>query len=471
MSCARARKARTRRRKPKLRHGAVHFAVVVWMVFATASAQDSDRSFADVVERVRPAVVSISVRSLGSEFAWGPERGGTVRQSPSTRGYGSGIILDTGGRILTNRHVIHEAVTIQVRFDDGATASGTLIGQDPETDLALVQVDDPTGISSAHVARLGDSDSLRVGDWVIAFGSPFGYHHTVSVGIVSATGRQVDAIERDHVTPFHSFIQTDAAINPGNSGGPLINSNGQVVGINTAYNPGAPGIAFAIPINLATPIADQLARAGRVSRGYLGIVPQSLDKELARALGLTESAGLLIADVRPEGPADRAGLSRGDVLVELDGRPITAVSVYGAALAALAPGNPVEAVVYRHGQTTRLSVTPDDRPEKDTPPKENRDSAGDGFGIEVVNRWSLEVGRLGAKKAGQGVIISYVAPGSSADRKELKKGDAILEIVGEGIWREDDYGAALLKRVDDRPVLILIRPRGQRTTRYVALTP
>lgn len=459
----------TKHRKLKHRHWVAPFAVTVWTFIAALSAQKIDPSFADVVDRVRPAVVTISVtRSRGSEFGWESEHGGTVRQTPSTRAYGSGIIFDTEGRILTNRHVIQGAVSIRVGFADGRTVTGTLIGQDPETDLALLQVS--AGIPSTHVAQLGDSDSLRVGDWVIAFGSPFGYHHTVSVGVVSATGRQLDAIEQNHATPFHSFIQTDAAINPGNSGGPLITVSGQVVGINTAYNPAAPGIAFAIPINLAVPIANQLARVGRVSRGYLGIVPQRIDEELARSLDLVELTGLLIADVRPDGPADRAGLSRGDVLLELGGRPVQTVSDYGTALAALAPGGPIEAVVYRGGQTARLSVTPGNRPQISAPPRENSHSAGDAIGIEVINRWSLEAGRLGAKKAGQGVIINYVSPGSSADQKYLKKGDAILEIGGEGIWREDDYAAALEKSPTDRPVLILIRPAGQKTTRYVALS-
>ncbi len=357
----------TRRPIPRPERSAIAWGAAALAVSVAAPAHEIDRSIADIVDRVRPSVVSISVtRSRGSEFAWGPERGGTVRQTPSTRGFGSGIVLDVDGRILTNRHVVNEAVTIQVGFTDGRRVNGRLVGQDSETDLAVLQID-RADLSNDHIALLGDSDSLRVGDWVIAFGSPFGYHHTVSVGVVSATGRQLDSIERDHPTPFHSFIQTDAAINPGNSGGPLIDTSGRVVGINTAYNPGAPGIAFAIPINLAARVAGKLTTAGRVSRGYLGIVPQDLDAELAEALSLAEISGLLIADVRPDGPEDQAGLSQGDVLVKLGARSIATVADYGAVLAELSPGEqqrPSES--HRPTDPTSLECPAKTRSEQET---------------------------------------------------------------------------------------------------------
>ena len=344
-----------------------------------------------------------------------------------------------------------------------------VVGRDLETDLAVLEVDDSSGITEAHVARFADSGSVRVGDWVMAIGSPFGYRHTVSVGVVSAAERELDSFNGDRLTAFQRYIQTDAAINPGNSGGPLIDASGFVVGINTAFNPVGPGVAFAIPIDLAGPVASELVRSGFIVRGYLGIVPQHLDDDLAAALGLTDKAGVLIADVKPEGPADRGGVSRGDILISLSGIRTPTVSAYIASLTELSPGRPTEATLVRAGQETKLVVTPEIRPGRIDSEKPEEEP-GDILGLDVADRWSLEASRLDAKKNGQGVVITYVSPGGLADQKKLKKGDIILEMGDRSIWRKEEYQEALEEHVTSRPLLMLIQSRGRGTTRFIALS-
>src|SRR3954447_9206866 len=293
---------------------------------STGPAMASLVNFADVVERLNPAVVNIDTTTRGSErkrrnrapspgdpfdapFDFGNPRD---RDSPR-RGAGSGFIIDADGSILTNNHVVDRAERITVKLSDGRSMRARLIGADPDTDIALIKVDGQSGLP---VAPLGDSATLRMGEWVCAIGNPLGYEHTVTVGVVSFLGRKLFDRSLDN------YIQTDAAINFGNSGGPLINAEGEVIGINAAISSRASSIGFAVPVNGATSILAQLRAQGRVSRGYIGVALKDLDPDLRQSLGLTVAHGALIQDVTPGSPADRAGLHAYDVVVGLDDRVV-----------------------------------------------------------------------------------------------------------------------------------------------------
>jgi serine protease Do len=253
-------------------------------LFLTArpsQAADKKGPFAEVASSVRPTVVSISSSTpRGSEISRA-----RFRRTPSAQRFGSGFILDNDGHILTNNHVVNDAFGIQVALSDGTEYPAAIVGQDPDTDLALIRLIVQHPIAATRISKLGSSDSVSVGDWVMAVGSPFGFHHTISVGVISAKGRHLDRIEGETLPPpYQDFLQTDASINPGNSGGPLVDLQGRVVGVNTAYNPGGAGIGFAIPIDLARDVAEKLLRHGEVTRGYLGVHPQDLTPDLAETL-------------------------------------------------------------------------------------------------------------------------------------------------------------------------------------------
>ena len=316
--------------------GAMIIAIGINSARAVSSSADNDilnrssKAFVNVVKKAKPAVVHIRVekttssplRGQGGEDIFnhpffdqffGPQN----RQRPDRpqrrehkqRGQGSGFIISKDGFILTNNHVIEDADVIKVSLSDDREFDARLIGSDPQSDVALLKIEDPENLP---VIALGDSDALEVGEWVIAIGNPFGLSQTVTVGVVSAKGRSSVGINQ-----YENFIQTDAAINPGNSGGPLINVHGEVVGINTALfskTGGYMGIGFAIPINMARSIEDQLQKDGKVTRGWLGVVIQNVDKELAESFGLKEAGGILVSEVQKDSPASKAGIKQGDVI-------------------------------------------------------------------------------------------------------------------------------------------------------------
>src|SRR5437667_60119 len=321
-----------------------------------------EEAFTTVADRVTPAVVNVSTvprkqpaeeaperfrEFFGEEFY---ERFFRRRPREDTRASGSGVIVDAKGYVLTNNHVIENAQDITVRLSDGRKFTAKLVGRDPKTDLAVLKVDAPALLP---VAELGDSDQLRVGQWAIAIGNPFGLDRTVTVGIVSATARN-----RVGVATYENFIQTDASINPGNSGGPLLNLDGKVIGINTAIVAAGQGIGFSIPINQAREVMRQLIASGRVVRGWLGIAIQDLTDELAGTFGVREregavqlnlgiSGGLLVTDVVAGSPGDRAGLRRGDVIVELGKKPVADPPALYRTLAQLKPGDRVLVLIHR----------------------------------------------------------------------------------------------------------------------------
>ncbi len=427
--------------------------------------------FVEVARRVQPAVVSISVsKSRGPEIAWA-----RTRRSPAAVRYGSGVIIDREGHTLTNNHVVDEAIRIRVSLSDGTEYPAEIIGQDPDSDLALIRLISQSPIDTSRVAPLGNSDSIRVGDWVMAVGSPFGFHHTVSVGVISAKGRHLDRIEGDiPPPPYQDFLQTDASINPGNSGGPLIDMAGRVVGINTAYNPVGSGIGFAIPIRLAAKVASELRQHGKVVRGYLGIYPQDLTPEIAEALNLASFQGVLVGEAQPDSPAEAGGVKRGDVILKLAGRPVANAAGFLTLVADHRPEEHIELSVLRNGTPLTLSVVVGRRSSGNQPSKLSDTAFSDtGWpGLEVDSRWGLESRRLRIPKAGQGVVVTYVAPGGPAEQGQIARGDVIFEIDGIAIWNVEDYQKNI-EKVQDRmkPVLFLLLKKDQGHTRFVALRP
>lgn len=314
-------------------------------------------SFADIVRKEKPAVVNISTTEKGSPSGkFLPEThpplgdffGNTLPNEFRGQSLGSGFIIKEDGLILTNYHVIEKADKIIVRLSDEREFEATVIGRDEKTDLALIKIADHR---SLPIVRLGDSDRLDVGEWVIAIGNPFGLEQTVTVGIVSAKGRTIGN------GPFDDYIQTDASINPGNSGGPLFNINGEVVGINTAINPSGQGIGFAIPINQVKKVLDQLETYGKISRGWLGVMIQGLNEELARSFHLKNKDGALISDVFDRSPAFKAGLERGDVIIEFDGQKITQMRMLPPIVAETPIGKSVTLKTIRNGKERAVTVT------------------------------------------------------------------------------------------------------------------
>jgi Do/DeqQ family serine protease len=434
-------------------------------------------AFVSVADRVTPSVVNVSVkvkREARPESGVAPEMEERFREffgpelferffrrrAPRDEGRaaGSGVLVDPRGYILTNNHVVENAAAIEVRLSDDRKFKATLVGRDGRTDLAVLKIENPTG--SLPVADLGDSDRLRVGQWAIAIGNPFGLDRTVTVGIISATGRT-------HVglATYEAFIQTDASINPGNSGGPLLNLDGRVVGINTAIVSSGQGIGFAIPINMARDIMTQLINRGKVVRGWLGIGIQELSPELAAGFGVKEDAGVVVADVMKDGPAAAAGLQPGDVIVEFGGAAIKDVPDLQKRVAAVEPGRAAPVKVVRERKVVTLSVTIGEQPTDDAMEAESGDDVL-GLTVEPLTPETAQQNRLSARS---GLLVTDVAPGSAGAAAGIRAGDAILEVNRRPI---SDVAAfrqmvAGLKPGESVPVYL---QRGGGSNEYVVLT-
>jgi Do/DeqQ family serine protease len=324
----------------------------------------TQRAFTEVSAKVAPAVVNIRAERVRAVPRLGPlfeEFFGDLFRAPrlpqSEQSLGSGFIISAGGLILTNAHVVEGAEQIKVRLSDQRVFPGEVLGLDAKTDVAVLRIKSDKPLP---VAVLGDSDRIRVGQWALAIGNPFGLDGTLTVGVVSATERANVGIE-----DYEDFIQTDASINPGNSGGPLLNVYGEVVGMNTAIVAAGQGIGFAIPINLARQVAEQLIATGKVTRGWLGVTMQPVDPALAESFGLEKASGALVTKVLPDTPAERAGLKRGDVLVTFAGKPVRGVRELQMMVANAPIGKPVAVDIVRDGRRLTLSVritTRDERP-------------------------------------------------------------------------------------------------------------
>jgi serine protease Do len=438
---------------------------------ATAEAADPtavelSRGFALVGKQVAKAVVNISteqiVRDTGMQI---PEQfrdffGGQPfgRENPRDRkmqSLGSGFIVDSTGFIVTNNHVVGHATRIRVKLDDGRTLDAKVIGTDATTDLAVVKIE----AASLPVLTLGSSSKSEVGDWVLAFGSPFGLEKTMTAGIISAKGRVIGA------GPYDDFLQTDAAINPGNSGGPLVNLRGEVVGVNTiiaSQSGGFEGVGFAIPSELAQGVYGQLVKSGKVTRGWLGVQAQELTPELAKSFNLPQQKGVLIADVQPGSPAASAGLKSGDVLLEYNGQPINNPKDLSFAVAATKVGIPAKLKIFRQGQEQTIDVKVGERP--DLPAEEESTSSatseGQGkLGIRVENLTPESARMLGVESA-EGVVVTDVRAGSPADDGGLRSGDIIRELNRTPVNKVSDLQAMSRNLKAGSTVLMKIVRRG-----------
>ena len=387
-----------------------------------------------------------------------PGMPGTPRAPRRTQSYGSGVLIDSKGLILTNHHVVagRKNATITVALSDRNEFEATIIGMDEKTDLALIQIN--AGYDLPAVP-LGDSDSLEIGEGVLAIGNPFGLDRTVTSGIVSAKGRRIGA------GPYDNFIQTDASINPGNSGGPLINHRGEVVGVNTAiYSRGGGnvGIGFAIPINLVKELLPQLQSDGRVTRGWLGVAFQKMTPLLAESLSVGKSRGALVAEVLPDSPAAKAGFKSGDVIVEFDGTPIKESGDLPMIVARTPVGKDVGVKVVRDGKERTLTVSIGKLQEEAVAAAEQ----GTGLGLTVRDLTPDAAKKLSVKKA-EGVVVTEIKPGSPADVAGLRKGDVILEVNRNPVKSLSAYDRVVKDIKKGQNALFLVQ-RGEMTRFFVA---
>jgi len=387
------------------------------------------------------------------------------------RGLGSGVIVDAAkGYVLTNSHVVRGADEVEVVLSDGRKFDTEWVRSDPATDLAIVKIK-PDGLIDAP---LGDSDRIQIGDWVLAFGSPRGLSQTVTAGIISAMGRTTH-------TPntYQDFIQTDAAINQGNSGGPLVNMQGEVVGINTAIisaTGGNDGIGFAVPSNMARTIMTQLIEKGKVVRGYLGVGIQDVDKELAASFHLPDTNGALVTKVLEDTPAAKAGLAEGDFIVAVNGRKVRDVNELRNAAAAIAPGTTVTVEFYRNGEKQMRQLTLGTRPEElDTmveggPPAPQRDVLADRYGLRVDNVTDEAARQFGYRETPRGVLIVEVAPSSDAAEKGVRAGMVIKKAQGQEVSTVAQLAKVVAdKKAEEGLQLLLGAPGGGQI--FVFLTP
>jgi serine protease Do len=430
-------------------------------------------TFAKVAETIKPAVININTvsRSAGGggrtpfEEFFGEEFFrrffGDVPERIPQRSLGSGVIIDPSGVALTNSHVVEKATEIEVITLDGNKHKAKVIGVDRKTDLAVLKLDDGKGKFS--FARVGDSDRMQVGDWVIAVGSPFGLQATVTAGIISAKARQIGQ------GPFDDYLQTDAAINPGNSGGPLVNMQGEVVGINTAIVAGGSGIGFAIPSNMARKIYTELQAKGRVTRGWLGVSIQPLTPELASSFGAKDAKGVLVSDVVPDSPAGKAGIKPGDILLEFEGKKTEVPGDLQRAVGLASPGHQTKVKVWRDGGERTLEVkigeTPDEREAQQR--GSSRGGAPTVLGLEV-RPITPDVARQLNLRTSEGVIVARVDEGSAAADAGIQRGDVVREINRQKIRNTADY-ERITRDTKDGDRLTVLLQRGPMSL-YVAFT-
>lgn len=387
-------------------------------------------SFAEIAAKVNPSVVNITSTepsAAAGDAEEGSDNEDEQDQKPDQNidpfhrreyGFGSGVIIESEGYILTSQHVIESAIKIEVKLSNDEKFVAKVVGQDKETDLALLKVESPHPLPTAP---LGDSERLRPGEWVMAIGNPFVYDHTVTTGVISALNRKLGA------TIFDNFIQTDAAINFGNSGGPLINIKGEVIGINTMISAEGTGIGFATPINTAKQILPQLKEKGKVSRGFLGLVPQEISEGLRESLDLSSTHGVIISSVQRDTPADKAGLKRYDVIVEVNGQAVSTEDQFRRIIAEAPPGSKMALKVLRDKKTFTVECQLAERPDASlaAPPADHDQN---GIGMKLVDLTPELRKHMGLSGDIAGVAVVNVEPGKAADEAGLAPGDVIAEV-------------------------------------------
>jgi serine protease Do len=385
-------------------------------------------AFAEIAEKLNPSVVNITCTEVHEVENFQE----TLRDDDDDNqfGFGSGVIIDTSGYILTSNHVIESASKIEVKLSDNRKFVAKMVGQDRETDLALIKVESEKPLPAAP---LGDSNQLKPGQWVMAIGNPFVYDHTVTVGVISALNRNLGT------NIFDSFIQTDAAINFGNSGGPLLNIKGEVIGINTLISSQGTGIGFAIPINTAKEILPQLKDTGKVSRGFLGLVPQQITSDLQSSLDLPSSEGVIISSVQKGTPADTAGLKRYDIILELNGQKVESEDQFRRVIADTPPGKSVKLKVLRENKVLELDAQIAERSERSTAELTEPKGIPDKTGLKVADINSHHREEFDIPGSINGVVVLHVRQGLKADESGLERGDVIVEVNKKPVGNASEF--------------------------------
>lgn len=424
-------------------------------------------SFADLAEKLTPSVVNISSFSQS-------ETENSEGNTPLSESLGSGFIIDGNGYIITNNHVVDKAESISITLSDNTKTEARVIGKDPKTDLALIKIETKRPLNAV---KFGDSDKIRVGDWVLAIGNPFGLGSSVTAGIVSAKSRDIES------GPYDSFIQTDASINQGNSGGPMFNLQGEVIGISSAIfstTGASQGVGFAIPANLAGWVISQLKEHGEVKRGWIGIKIQPNTPEIADSLGISANQGVVVSGITEQGPAQKAGLQAGDIVLSFNRQPIDNTKNLSRLIAETKIGTPAPIEIWRSGQKQTLTVPIELMPEE-TPLSAAKETASDaaetpdngeslniiGFTVKEISPELAERYKLAPSTSG--VVVTDILPNSDASRKGIKIGDIIVKIdkrniIGESAFHEYVNDA---RRENNRPVLLAIQ--GQEALHFVAV--
>ncbi len=444
---------------------------------AVAQAKEMGQAFADVAKKVSPAVVFVQVEkkvTAGSPAAGSGFPGffdddllrrffgeAPFSNSPErvVQGQGSGFIVSDDGYILTNNHVVSGADKVKVKLPDDREFDAEMVGTDPHTDVAVIKID----ADHLPALRFGDSEEIQVGDWVLALGNPFGLANTLTAGIVSAKGRSGVGI-----TDYEDFIQTDAAINPGNSGGPLVNLDGEVIGMNTAIfsrNGGYAGVGMAIPINMASEIERQLIDNGSVQRGFLGIMIQDLTPDLAASFDVGDTRGILVSEITDGSPADEAGMKRGDIILELDGRPVGRPDQFRNHIALMSPGTKVNLTVLRGGKRVPIAVSIGRREEDE--PVASSPASEDELGLRAANLTAELAERFGYVGL-SGVVITDVQSGSLADLAGLSSGMLIQEVNRMPVSNLREFKDAINQGTGRDGTLLLVRDK--RGSRYILLS-
>ena len=437
--------------------------------------------FAPVVKRVLPEVVSVSstkISKIPTQFGQGElpddplfrqffgnsgRQFNAPQQAPEQReqGLGSGVIMTPNGYILTNNHVVDGATDVRVTLADRRQFAAKVVGTDPKADIAVLKID----ATNLPCITVGDSSKVQVGDYALAVGNPFGVGETVTMGIVSATGRNNLGIEQ-----YENFIQTDAPINPGNSGGALVNDRGELIGINTAIiahgSEGNQGIGFAIPVNMARNVMQQLVENGKVVRAYLGIIPQDVTPAMAKAFGQNEASGALVGDVSPNSPAQKAGLQTGDIILDVNGKPVANSNDLRMTISMMQPGTEANLRVVRNGEQRDVAVQLAELPTETASVKpENGSTHSSLSGVDVQNLTPESAQNLGVPSNTQGVVVTNVDPASHAADAGLQQGDVILQVNHKPVKNTSEFERALNSSSQEN--LLLVNRNG--STMFLAV--